>query len=126
MERIKLTTNRRADLEDYAAGKRPPTAASFDWLRNNGLTARREGVRHLAMDVTPKGLEALRSPFVSAADAEAACKRWRTSRTSGPFIIGWVVLRCRGGGFAIRVAFEGGAKSLLLPEGIDPELVRAR
>lgn len=118
----RLTTTRRAALEAIVEGEgwTADRSRAFTWLHNVGLLAWLKdspGTRCL----TVRGWAAIRQPFISQVDAQDAVSRWR-SRYDGRqgAVMGWVVLRCQGGGFAVRVGLEGGP-SVLLPRGLDPD-----
>lgn len=71
--------------------------------------------------ITDEGREALRTPYLTQAEANRHAGDWRRGKPLR--VLGWHVLPCRGGGFAVRVGIAG-QPSVLLPEGVDKGLVK--
>ncbi len=124
----RLTATRRAILQAAAnCGPselfQPPlnSMPAVGWLREEGLLGKHSGLGYRA---TALGEEALRQPFGSQAEAHAAVDGWKElNPMRRRFVIGWVALRCKGGGWAVRIGFRS-RDSVLLPDGLAKELLR--
>jgi hypothetical protein len=132
----RITKNRRAILRAAAAHERGLVTQwintgleGVSWRRNaEWLVA--EGLlvpyHHGGWEITAAGREKLKEPFRTANDAhDAAGNLVRDESVEGGrgAPMGWAVIRCHGGGFAVRVGFPRGP-SVLLPEGVDKDLLR--
>lgn len=126
----RLTPHRRIILEQVisrpletpslTANAGPAFARATNALRNAGLIRWTTN----GWKITDAGLGALAAPYGSTNEAMEACDRWRKAGgCAGRTPVGWAAVRCRGGGFAVRVGFTSGP-SQLLPVGIDKELAK--
>lgn len=125
---MKLTRARRAILQEAARHRLSslfqPTMAQMPgcrWLEDAGLLRCYAG--GIGWAPTPLGEMALSEPFGTQAEAHAAVDEWKVGHPAAHLLQGWVALRCKPSGWAVRMSF-GRGPSLLLPQGIDKGLLR--